>query len=128
MLIALLNKNKRRVIEDLTWSTHNGHTCEVVDPELLQELLTNPAYDGEFSISPNDDLMAIVGDEHTTQILVIYGRVTSVEALARLSKEEVKALTDATSKTARTISEWVKRANEFVSVAGEETGVSAPDE
>lgn len=128
MLITLSNKQKQRVIGELAWTANNNHTCQVDDAELLQELLTNPAYAGEFSVSPDDDLTAIVGDVHTAQVLVIYGRITSVAALARLSKEEVKALTGATLETARTISEWVKKANEFVSAAGEETAVSSPDE
>ncbi len=128
MLVSLAYKHKQRVIGPYAWSSENGHVCRIDDAELLQELFTNPAYKDEFSISPDDELAAVVGDVHTAQMLIVYGRIASVEQLARLSKEEAKALANTVLETVRTVSGWAKTANEFVLVDGGETAVSPPNE
>jgi len=128
MLVSLANKQKQRVIGQHVWSAENDHTCRVDDVDLLQELFTNPAYKDEFYVSPDDDLVVIVGNVHTAQVLLVYGRVASVAQLAHLSKEAVKALANSTLETARTVSGWVTKASDFVSEAAGETAVSPANE
>jgi len=61
-------------------------------------------------------------------MLLVYGRIVSVEQLANLSKEEAKALANTTLETNRTVSGWVTKASDFASEAAGETAVSPANE
>ncbi len=107
-------RSSRRLIGQYEWSAGNGYVCEVTDPDLLQELFTNPAYDNDFVVADDEPLARIAGSTHGAQLLVVYGRVASIEQLANLTKEEANRLAAALVETPRTVNGWIEAARQWV--------------
>jgi hypothetical protein len=125
MLITTVSKVKTRVMGAMVWSEENGHVCQVDDLDLLKEMFTHPAYDGDFAVSPDDPLGQLVGDDYPVRMLVVYGGITAVEQLASLTKEDAARLASSLVVTQRTLSDWVKAAQKLVKqAADEETAVA----
>lgn len=110
MLVEFKRKGARRLIDQYDWSEETGYVCDVTDPDLLSELFTNPAYDDDFAVHSTEPLVAVLGNPHDVQVMVVYAGITSVEMLADLTEDGASRLMSALLATKRTVKSWIAAA------------------
>ena len=88
------------------WNPKNNYLQDITDSELVLNLITHGP--GDFAISLDDPLMALVGPE-STEKLVLTG-IISVDGLIPLKDDEIKSLAENAGISAAQIKAWIKEA------------------
>lgn len=123
MRIRFLNTAVKRMVDDLEWSTKNGHVATVSGPDMAGDLLTHEG----FVIAEDEPLLRVMSTDEALS-LVIDGRVAQIGTLANMKSSTAKAVAKNMGVAPKIVLSWIDAAGRIIlEVAKEETAVVAAD-